>query len=396
MIRIRIASILFSILILQGLLPVQAALAEEFTDKFVNPEEDAASEQAEEDWPFGEVVVKERRLYLGGTIIGQGTAGVDERILPEGDRAEISSSFDLVFDTKLTDDFWLHAYFYGGAGLGVNDDLPVSSKVSWDGTDKRTIDISELWFRNIFGDDLLALTWGLLFWPVRLDQNRVADNETVYFMAEIFCRNLTIEYPYSSPGLLMAFNPVDWLTLNLGGADAKSGSGNVIEDNFLVAQLDIKPAIGDLIGNYRFIGWINNSDHSEFSNSVTDAAGAGFAVSFDQQLTDWLTLFGRFGMSDENIYTMYQNGSAGLVVSGSLYGRKKDHFGAAYGFTHFSSDWQNATGDNKNNEQHFELYYNIFINRHLAITPDLQMILNAGGDDYDPLYLYAIRSQISF
>ena len=75
-------------------------------------------------------------------------------------QAEISSSFDLVFDTKLTNDFWLHAYFYGGAGMGINDELPVTSMVSWDGTDKRTVDISELWFRNIFADNLFALLSG--------------------------------------------------------------------------------------------------------------------------------------------------------------------------------------------------------------------------------------------
>lgn len=373
-----------------------SALAQELNDQFVDPAAEAADRQAEQDWPFGEAAIRERKIYLGGTIIGQGTANADKDMLVDGDRAEISSSFDLVFDTRLTDDFWLHAYFYGGAGMGINDDLPTSSMVSWDGTDKRTVDISELWFRNEFADNLFSLTWGLLFWPVRLDQNKVADNETVYFMSEIFCRNLTIEYPYSSPGMLLAFNPFSWLTLNLGAADAKSGNGNVVEDNFLVTQLDIKPRIGNLEGNYRFIGWMNNSDHSEYGSSVTDAAGTGIAVSIDQQLTDWLTVFGRWGMRDEKIYSMYHNASAGLVFSGSLYGRAKDHFGTAYGFTEFSGDFEKATGITKKNEQQVELYYNIYINRHLAITPDLQMILNAGGDDYDPLYLYAIRSQISF
>jgi len=54
-------------------------------------------------------------------------------------------------------------------------------------------------------------------------------------------------------------------------------------------------------------------------------------------------------------------------------------------------------GVNTGNEGHFELYYNMFLNENVAITPDIQLITNVGGDkDFNTVTVGAVRGQITF
>ena len=62
--------------------------------------------------------------------------------------------------------------------------------------------------------------------------------------------------------------------------------------------------------------------------------------------------------------------------------RPNDHVGIAYGQINASDDYKDSnTLINGNTEKHLELYYNYFVNEHLTISPDVQLIWDAFGDD---------------
>jgi carbohydrate-selective porin OprB len=113
-----------------------------------------------------------------------------------------------------------------------------------------------------------------------------------------------------------------------------------------------------------------------------------------------LTLFGRFGYQDEDIYKFDIAWSAGLALSGNFWGRNDDVLGIAYGQALLSDYYENALkadGVSPDDEGHFEAYYNIVVNDHVAVTPDIQVVINALGDsDYDTVVIGGIRGQITF
>ena len=60
-------------------------------------------------------------------------------------------------------------------------------------------------------------------------------------------------------------------------------------------------------------------------------------------------------------------------------------------------DMQRAAGVDPEDEFHLELYYSIFLNDFVAVSPDFQVIGNMGGDDdADTVYVFGMRCQLSF
>jgi len=91
--------------------------------------------------------------------------------------------------------------------------------------------------------------------------------------------------------------------------------------------------------------------------------------------------------------------SFGTSLSGSLWGRGEDVVGIAYGVlqnndkstTYFSAI------SNPDDESHLEIYYKLGFSDHFTLTPDLQVVTNAGGDaDNDTITVYGLRAQMNF
>ncbi len=83
-------------------------------------------------------------------------------------------------------------------------------------------------------------------------------------------------------------------------------------------------------------------------------------------------------------------------MSGRFWERDNDVAGVAYGQAILSDDYEDTLG-NPEDEGHFEAYYRITVNDHLAITPDIQVISNALGDgDSDTILVGGVRGQLTF
>ncbi|MGB0717022.1 MAG: carbohydrate porin [Phycisphaerae bacterium] len=128
-----------------------------------------------------------------------------------------------------------------------------------------------------------------------------------------------------------------------------------------------------------------------------------FFYNFDQYIyteaedeSQGIGLFGRFGISDGDANPIHSFYSVGIGGKGIVPERDNDTFGLGYFYTKWS-DTALADALNINDSQGVELFYNIEVTPWLHITPDLQVLINPGGDaDRDVALVYGLRAHMTF
>jgi hypothetical protein len=342
-------------------------------------------------------------IAAGITAVGQGTMGNDENDPPGEDVIDGSISADLEVSAPLGQNGEAFLLIEAGAGEGLQGDEILSFwGVNDDAGDSNSrLEVTEAWYEHRFLDSRLTFTVGKVDLTNYFDGNEVANDETSQFLTTGFVNTIAIEFPDNSPGARLTLSPNELLDFSIAWQDGDGDFEDIFEGPFVIGEADFKPRIKGLQGNYRVYGWLNAQDHQEIKNPLNDNEdGSGAGVSIDQQVTDWLTLFGRFGYQDEEVYEFDIAWSAGLALSGNIWGRDDDVLGIAYGQALLSDDYEDtlrADGVSPDDEGHFEAYYNLAINEHISISPDIQVVINALGDsDYDTVVIGGLRSQITF
>lgn len=140
----------------------------------------------------------------------------------------------------------------------------------------------------------------------------------------------------------------------------------------------------------------------------------GFGINLEQNLTRYLTAFGRFGWNDGKTesfaYTeVEQTFIEGVGANGAWWHRKQDRAGFAFVSNAIKKDHQNylaagglgfLLGDGRLNygrENIEEVYYTLHVWRGLYIAPDLQYINNPGYNrDRGPVLVPSFRVHAEF
>ncbi len=136
--------------------------------------------------------------------------------------------------------------------------------------------------------------------------------------------------------------------------------------------------------------------HTKWSDpGTTTQPNFGFGTSFDQKVTDDLTLFGRLGWEDPNVSMVEWAWSTGFQLEGVPWGRGNDYLGCAVGMDIPGGDYGDA-GNPDLPEGHLELYYNIHLNDNFSVSPDYQLVWNPNGSDSDPINILGLRGQVDF
>ena len=106
-----------------------------------------------------------------------------------------------------------------------------------------------------------------------------------------------------------------------------------------------------------------------------------------------LGLFGQFGWAplDRNEIAKYYGG--GLVYTGLLPGRDEDVSGVGVAHARLSSRMKEIDG--RTHETAIEWFYKVRLTKYLMVQPDLQYILNPGGDGRNAL-AGGLRFEIRF
>ncbi len=367
-----------------------------------------AQQEAEKKGSHFNLSDPENPLSLGGGVTGiiQGSSGNKNSIDGTNDRTALSLTVDLGLNARLSEHHRLYIDMEAGIGDGGNDrvgGVGATSTVNYDpyNTTGATTNLalSTIYWSGEFLDQRLVVSAGKMdpngFW----DENNYANDETSQFVTGMFVRGAGTLHPeaqnYYAPSLAVQYAVNDYI--DLAWVANSSDFNDIFVNIENVAQLTLKPQlIEGLEGNYRFFYMNDGRVYNDIVSGQRKNGNSG-GVSFDQQITDNIALFGRYELIDKNVSFSGGNNvesfwSGGVDLAGALWGRPRDNIGIAYGSLSY-----NKRLVKQKNEDHFEAYYNAAIFDRLHISPHYQYIHNIKGvAAYRSVSVFGFRSQFDF
>jgi hypothetical protein len=335
-----------------------------------------------------------KNISLSGGLVGvlQGTVGNSPR-----DYADVVGRGDLVFNFKVGANTIAVVDVESTGGNGLDSHIASFSGLNGvAGSTGDRVRFREAWIEHSALDDHLVLTAGKIDLSNYFDSNSVAGDENSQFLSGAFVHSATLGLPANGPGFRVEAKLAEPLTLALGygsgdaeGADA-ADSADIFDHGLGIAQLGYKLKVGELEGNYRAYATLDGA-LPDGESKLTTKNAFGFGVSLDQQVTDKLTLFARYGQRDKDVYATRMAWSAGGQYAGLIDSRKDDVIGFAYGQVQ-------AVGTvAESQEKLAEAYYKYKVSDQIEISPVVQYLVNpAGNKSADDVVALALRTRVSF
>ena len=335
-----------------------------------------------------------RNISLSGGMVGvlQGSIGNKPK-----DGADVVGRADLVFNFKVGDNTIAVIDVEATGGDGIDTKVPSFSGLNGvAGSTGDRVRFREAWIEHSALNDHLLLTAGKVDLSNYFDSNAVANDENSQFLSAAFVHSAVLPFPANGPGARIQAKLAEPLILGIGygSGDADSAdnsdSADIFDHGFGIAELAYKHKVGELEGNYRVYAAVDGAE-ADGAGKLKKKNAYSFGVSFDQQVTDKLTLFARYGERDRDVYAVNQAWSVGGQCQGLIPGRKDDILGFAYGQVKAAGAVANAQ------EKLAELYYNYKVSEQIQISPVVQYLANpAGISANDDVVALALRTKISF
>jgi porin len=282
--------------------------------------------------------------------------------------------------------------------------------------------VAEYWYEhNFFGGKLRAKIGKI---DVNADFNYVdygiehihsspGVNPTVYLMPQ---------YPDPALGVSVFVEPADWIYFGGGIYDGQA-EGNRWgfettfhgrDDSFTIFELGFRPTLElggqKLPGVYRVGGWYHSGVFDVFMNDLdgrlparSHRGNAGVYFNFDQLLyrenpeleddDQGLGMFFQFGWAPSAYNEISQYYGFGGQYVGSIPTRDEDITG--FGLYHVSLSGRVQSLEGRYSETAIELFHKFQITPFFSLKPDIQYIVNPGGDGRDAL-VAGIRMQMTF
>ncbi|MDR1196296.1 MAG: carbohydrate porin [Endomicrobium sp.] len=357
-----------------------------------------------------------------GTIVLQGTPKVNSQEKAKGEN-DLAYSFDITIGKDLGGGASVFSHLVVGQGDGLSSVFSYTNGVNGDvwNTDN-VLTVAELYYKQTLLDEKLSVTIGKINPALYFDQNAYANDETAQFINYAFVSNPLIVYPldFYKFGVNVTYSPIEKLEFSYSYLETNSDLAHFDTRGFNTIQLAFKP---NETGNYRIFYWNNNDAnfvYADVKNREFKEGVSGFGISADQQITETIGLFARFGYRDPSIavgtgidtdddgeiddYDIFYAPSSiaasiGAQFLGSAWSRDNDRLGIALGFANTSKDiFDNTDLEKDGSEVNAEIYYAFAINENVIITPSLQYLNNTygGNTPEDNVFVYGIRTQIGF
>jgi hypothetical protein len=337
-----------------------------------------------------------KNISLSGGLVGvvQGSLGNKPK-----DYADVVGRGDLVFNFKVGENTIAVIDVEATGGDGIDRKIASFSGLNHvAGSTGDRVRFRQAWVEHSAWNDRLVLTAGKVDLTNYFDANVVANDENSQFLAGGFVNSAVLGAPDIGPGARIQAKLAEPLIFSLGYGSGDADSADSFDHGFGIAQLDYKVKFAELGGTYRVYGSVDGA-LPVIDPATGEPAGAkirqknalGFGLSLDQQLTEKLTVFARYGQRDRDAYTTRRAWSIGGQYTGLLPQRKSDVLGFAYGQIQAAG----AIADSQ--EKLAELYYKVQLTSQIAIAPVVQYLINpAGSSGSDAVTALALRSQISF
>jgi len=309
-------------------------------------------------------------------------AKVDENKL--GDYLLICSSFQASFGNGIT-----------GSKVGGPFELNENAKGDLSGI------VDKLYVEFTMADRKFTFDVGKIDLEDFFDLSAVAGCEKSQFIARPLFKNEAIPFPSKGLGARIIWQPNGFLYAQAAVADAQADKRETgfrttfHDEDYLVsmAEIGIKPKLFGRDGTYRFILWYDPQDKGHLDGSTTKRDDIGFAVSFDQKITEKLTGFFRYGWANDKYNNTEDFVSFGGQIEGLIKGRDEDVFAIGYARSVLSPDGLSAGSEREIDL--IETYYKIVINEHIQVSPNIQFVMDPGGvTSESPATVFGVRCRI--
>jgi porin len=300
--------------------------------------------------------------------------------------------------------------------------------VNGDGADRRSMDVTELWYEQAFADETLRVRFGKMDitggfehhgCPVAFDCSIYANDEVTQFLNMSLINNPTIPFPDYGLGVAVHYSPGRFWYVSAAVVDAQAdvretGFNTTFGDEdyfFYIFETGVTPQLdsekGPLQGAYRLGLWYDpkpkaNTDYADAGRSYRD--DVGFYLSCGQMLakenadledSQGLGGFFRYGCANSKKNDIANFWSFGFQYQGIIEGRDDDVLGAGFAQGIFSDKASVTYRDDY--ESVVELYYNARVTPWLTISPNVQYVTNPGGSGtVNDAFVIGARAQMSF
>jgi len=320
---------------------------------------------------------------------------------------------------------FIFTHFRMGAGLGLENPDGAFSSLNIASFQRpnsiasdSTVTLAEAWYQfdlplPVGGNpdlsrDHVEFNIGKMDPFVFFDQNAIVDDETRGFINQSFVHNPLLDTGVDAgldvfgftPGVRLAYvNEVDApITYELsvgvfGAGDNASFKGNLKAPFVIVQAETAQRFFSGLGGHYRLYVW-NNGQGVDIDGTVRSHKGIG--LSMDQQVGDYISLFGRYGYQIQGNVKFNQTVTGGAEFGGAYWGRSGDALGIALGWLNSSDEFRRVSGAS-GSEQLAEVFYRYRFNKFIALSSDFQYVRHPGGDKASSGFAaYGLRTQINF
>jgi hypothetical protein len=326
---------------------------------------------------------KNTEFAINAVGVLQGSPGMTGQLESIDGFADTNMVFDIRVTTQVSKSGKAYIQFKTARGGGMDEDIP---NLSWfnAATTAEDLRVAKIWYEHAFGEKVWGRI-GKIDVTTDFDTNEVANDEYDQFLSNIFVNNLAVDIPgYSNFGAMLWVAPSDFVDIGFGFADSLDDWNNAFDNPYYVMELGLKPKAAGKQGNIRLYGWYNGMHHERLLNpDITDDANYGFGLSADQEITDDVSIFARYGHQRGSVSQLESTWSAGAGISARFLGRREDTIGVAFGQAIIGKDWKSLdplTGMDSGNENRFEAYYRINANKYVSLSPNLQWAKNPNGD----------------
>lgn len=214
-------------------------------------------------------------------------------------------------------------------------------------------------------------------------------------------------YPDTAFGLAVSWSPAEWVTLSGGVMDGSAtvdgvttgdlGPATFFNDN----KSDDYVWLGELDfaweGGRAGVGiWHHTGDFTRFSGG-TDSGSTGYYAFAEHRV--WspepgrgVDVFAQWGLSDDEVSEVEWHLGAGIAWIGPFESRADDATGFYASYASLS-----APAGFDEDETVFEVFYRFQVTPAMSIKPDLQYVLNPGGDPaLDDAVVGGVRIEVAF
>ncbi|MCX5710533.1 MAG: carbohydrate porin, partial [Candidatus Omnitrophica bacterium] len=269
---------------------------------------------------------------------------------------------------------------------GIDKFIPTFSWFNYNSTENASLYVPVCYLTQDLFNDRLFLAAGKTDLSNWFDTNVVAGSADTQFSSAALVNNPVLPLPTKNMGVFVSYKPNELMNFQAGAATGDYfptmiGFSNAFRNQIFLGEFDFSPKWRARQGNYRFIFCSDREKYDFINAEGVRRNNYSFALSLDQEITNRLTLFARYGLGDPKVKDVEYFWSAGGQFIEPIPGRKYDCLGLGVAQSLFGDDYLEANGpDLARSEIMYELYYSLRVKEYFYVTPNLQFVQHPNAD----------------